>query len=117
SLMSRAGQVLVVPSLWDEPFSIVVLEGMGVGLPVAASNTGGTPEAIEDGDNGFLFPRGNFRELAAILDRLEGDRHLCERVGARARQCVLERFTLEQMVDQILAGPVEASAAARKTAA
>jgi glycosyltransferase involved in cell wall biosynthesis len=101
-LLGRSGHVLVVPSLWDEPFSIVVLEGMGVGLPVIASDTGGTAEAIEDGENGFLFPRGNFRELAAVVDRLEGDRTLCRRVGARARKCVQARFTMEQMVDQIL---------------
>jgi glycosyltransferase involved in cell wall biosynthesis len=101
--LGSAGHVLVVPSTWDEPFSIVVLEGMGVGLPVVASNTGGTAEAITDGENGFLFRRGDYRELAAVLDRLEEDRDLCRRVGARARQRVLGRFTMEHMVDQILA--------------
>jgi glycosyltransferase involved in cell wall biosynthesis len=103
-LLSTSGHVLVVPSVWDEPFSIVVLEGMGVGLPVVASNTGGTGEAIADGETGFLFARGNDRELAAVLDRLDADRALCRRVGARARQLVLQRFTLGAMVDDILAG-------------
>src|SRR6202011_2076321 len=69
-LMARTGQVLVVPSEWDEPFSIVVLEGMGVGLPVIASRTGGTGEAIVEGENGFLFPRADARALARVIDRL-----------------------------------------------
>jgi glycosyltransferase involved in cell wall biosynthesis len=102
-LLARSGHVLVVPSVWDEPFSIVVLEGMGVGLPVIASDTGGTSEAVTDGETGFLFPRGDAKALAAVVDRLEADRSLCHRVGARAREMVRRRFTMEGMVDQILA--------------
>jgi glycogen(starch) synthase len=101
-LLRDGGQVLIVPSMWDEPFSIVVLEGMGVGLPVLATRTGGTPEAIVEGENGFLFERGDSRQLAALIDRLEGDRGLCRAVGARARACVLEHFTMEKMVAQLL---------------
>ena len=99
--MARTGHVLVAPSVWEEPFSIVVLEGMGIGLPVIASNTGGTPEAIRDGDNGFLFTGGNPHELAAIIDRLDADRALCRRVGERARQCVLEDYQIARLVDQL----------------
>jgi glycosyltransferase involved in cell wall biosynthesis len=100
-LMARTGQVLVVPSEWDEPFSIVVLEGMGVGLPVIASRTGGTGEGIVDGVNGFLFPRFDSRTLAGLIDRLEEDRALCRRVGIRARQEILQRYTMEELVDTI----------------
>jgi glycosyltransferase involved in cell wall biosynthesis len=108
-LLSRSGQVLVVPSVWNEPFSIVLLEGMSVGLVVVASDTGGTGEAITDVETGFLFAGGNDQELAAILNRLDADRPLCQRVGARACQVVSTRFTMEHMVDQILAGPAQTS--------
>lgn len=101
SLIAQWGQVLVVPSVWEEPFSIVLLEGMGIGLPVVASRTGGTPEVIQDGVNGFLFPAGNAEELAATFDRLESDRALCRRVGDRARQCVLRDYRIERLVDQL----------------
>jgi glycosyltransferase involved in cell wall biosynthesis len=101
SFMARTGHVLVMPSVWQEPFSIVVLEGMGIGLPVVASDTGGTPEAIRDGDNGFLFSGGNSHELAAIIDRLDADRTLCRHVGERARQCVLRDYQIGQLVDQL----------------
>lgn len=116
-LLRESGQALVVPSAWDEPFSIVVLEGMGVGLPVIASNTGGTGEAIEDGETGFLFPRHDARALARVIDRLDADRALCRRVGARARQCVMQRFTMEGMVDQILAHVAKPAAAPLRIAA
>jgi glycosyltransferase involved in cell wall biosynthesis len=116
-LLSTRGHVLVTPSQWDEPFSIVVLEGMGIGLPVLASNTGGTGEAIVHGVNGFLFGRGRSKELAGLIDQLEGDRSLCRRIGARARQDVLERFTMERMVDQILSNLTGTAAPAQKIAA
>ncbi len=116
-LIARLGQVLLAPSVWEEPFSIVVLEGMGIGLPVIASNTGGTPEAIEDGDNGFLFTGGSSRELAAIIDRLDADRALCRRVGERARQCVLRDYQIERLVDRLESCMAGSPAEAMKLAA
>ncbi len=100
--LGKLGHVLVVPSVGDEPFGRVVLEGMALGLPVVASDGGGTAEVIRHGDTGFLFARGATAELTAVLDRLEDDRELCGRVGARARRSVLQRFTIERMVDRLL---------------
>jgi glycosyltransferase involved in cell wall biosynthesis len=116
-LLRRTGHVLLVPSIRDEPFSIVVLEGMAVGLPVIASDTGGTAEAVTDGETGFLFPRGDVKALAAVIDRLEADRPLCRRVGARAREMVRRRFTMERMVDQLLARVAAVPATGMKAAA
>jgi glycosyltransferase involved in cell wall biosynthesis len=104
SLLQGPGRVLVVPSVWDEPFSLVVLEGMGAGLPVLASDTGGTAEAVADGATGWLFPRGDTGRLAALVGRLDGDRGLCRRVGDQARRAVRQRFTLAGMADQLLDG-------------
>jgi glycosyltransferase involved in cell wall biosynthesis len=75
---------------------------MALGLPVVVSDTGGSPEAVCDGDTGFLFGRGRSDELAAVIDRLEGDREECRRVGIRARRSVLHRFTIERMVAGLL---------------
>lgn len=103
ALLARSGQVLVAPALWDEPFSLTVLEGMAAAMAVVASATGGTAEAIVDGQTGLLFPRGQVRALAEGLDRLEEDRLLGQRLARQARETVRQRFTLERMVEQILA--------------
>jgi glycosyltransferase involved in cell wall biosynthesis len=103
ALLPRLGQVLVVPSVWQEPFSLVVLEGMAAGLPVVASNTGGTPEAITDQQSGFLFNPRREQTLTDILDRLEEDRPLCHRVGSQAQEVVRRHYALEDMVDRLLA--------------
>jgi glycosyltransferase involved in cell wall biosynthesis len=116
-LLIRSGHVHVMPSVWDEPFSIAVLEAMGIGLPVVAADTGGTAEAIVDGDNGFLFGRGDYDGLAAVIDRLEGDRALCRRIGSRARECVLRRYTVELLADRLEGAMREFLVPARKAAA
>jgi glycogen synthase len=61
-------RILVVPSLWNEPFGIVALEGIACGLAVIGSAGGGLPEAI--GSCGLTFPNGDAPALAARLAEL-----------------------------------------------
>jgi glycogen(starch) synthase len=63
--------VLVVPSLYHEPFGIVALEGIACGCLVVGSQGGGLKEAI--GPCGLTFPNGDATTLAAILDLVLGD--------------------------------------------
>lgn len=58
-------RVMVVPSVWHEPFGIVALEGMACGCVVVGSACGGLPEAI--GPGGRTFPNGSARALAEAL--------------------------------------------------
>lgn len=60
-------RVMVVPSLWAEPFGIVALEGIACGCRLIGSASGGLGEAI--GDCGTVFPNGNTETLAALLKR------------------------------------------------
>jgi glycosyltransferase involved in cell wall biosynthesis len=62
--------VLVVPSLVHESFSLVALEARTAGLPVVASDVGALSELIEDGTNGLLVPPGDVGRLAAALNLL-----------------------------------------------
>ena len=64
-------RILVVPSLWNEPFGIVALEGIACGLAVVGSAGGGLPEAI--GPCGLTFPNGDAAALAARLTELLRD--------------------------------------------
>jgi glycosyltransferase involved in cell wall biosynthesis len=67
-------EILCVPSLWEEPFGNVALEGMACGCVVLGSNGGGLPDAI--GAAGLLFERGNATDLAEKLRRLLSDSNL-----------------------------------------
>lgn len=77
--------VLVFPSLWPEPLSRVLLEGLALGTPVAAMDTGGTREILHDGESGLLVQ--GVGALAQAVARLTGDAGLRQRLaeGARAR--------------------------------
>ncbi len=61
----NAHRILVIPSLWAEPFGIVALEGIACGCVVVGSKDGGLRETI--GPCGLLFPNGN---CDALIDRL-----------------------------------------------
>ncbi len=87
--------VMLVPSLWQEPFGLVIAEGMARKLPVIASNLGGPAEILTHEANGLLVTPGDEQELAMAIGRLLDDRALRERLGAAARQTVEERFTIE----------------------
>jgi glycogen(starch) synthase len=93
--------VLLIPSIWPEPFSRMVLEGMIAGTVVVASATGGTTEIVRDGENGLLFAPGDVGALAGCLQRLAADPELRQRLARAGRQTVTERFTESRMMDEI----------------
>jgi len=79
----RRAHIHVVPSRWDEPFALTILEGMACGLATIASQTGGAPEVL--GDAGMLFERDSVDGLAEILRRLVADPALRTDCARRAR--------------------------------
>jgi glycogen(starch) synthase len=93
--------ILVFPSIWDEPFSITVLEAMSSGLAVVGTPTGGSPEILRDGENALLFPKEDFKRCAEQILRLWKEPGLLEKVRLNARQTVASEFRFDQMVDAI----------------
>jgi glycosyltransferase involved in cell wall biosynthesis len=99
-LLSKS-DALVLPSIWPEPFSRSMLEGMISGLVVFATPTGGTPEIIVEGENGMLFMPNDSEGLARKIAQLAENPELHSQIGHAARQTVLERFTMSRMMDEI----------------
>jgi phosphatidylinositol alpha-1,6-mannosyltransferase len=75
-----------------EGFGIVFLEASASGLPIVATNAGGIPDAVADGETGFLVPAGDPAATAIALDRLLLDDQLAAAMGARGRRRVLQHF-------------------------
>jgi len=97
----RKFDVLLLPSLWAEPFARAVMEGMISGLVVVATPTGGTPEILIDGENGLLFEAGAAEDLAEKVVRLAADPDLRRRLARAGEQTIVERFTKTRMMDEI----------------
>jgi glycosyltransferase involved in cell wall biosynthesis len=97
-----AMDVSVLPSALPEPFGGVVLESMGMKLPVVATNIGGTPEQIENGVTGYLVKPGDAQELAAALIRLQDDPALAKTMGEVGYER-LSRFFDWQQTTKVIA--------------
>ena len=77
---------LVVPSVWEEPAGLVLVEGALAGVPLVASRVGGIPEIVRDPEEALLCPPGDPAALAAALRRtLTDPEEASKRVG-RARE-------------------------------
>ena len=97
----RKFDVLLLPSIWPEPFARVVLEGMISGLVVVATPTGGTTEILTDGENGLLVVPGDAEDLAQKIVRLAADPELRRRLALAGQQTVVQSFTRTKMMDEI----------------
>ena len=86
-------QIMVVPSLWAEPFGVVALEGIACGCVVVGSKEGGLTEAI--GPCGVTFPNGNAEALAQVLKSLlECPEHL-----SKYRACAVSHLLRHQQAE------------------
>lgn len=93
---SYRGADIVVQSSVSEAFPYSVIESMMSGVPVVATDVGGTREAI--GDTGLLVPARDPARLALALIVLAQDKKLRERLGQAARERALNFFTVARTI-------------------
>lgn len=81
-----------------EGFSNVLLEAMASGKPVIATAVGGNPEAVVEGETGYLVPVRSPQAVAEVAAKLGTNPSLRKQMGDSARKRVEENFTVERMV-------------------
>jgi glycosyltransferase involved in cell wall biosynthesis len=94
--------VVVVPSIWPEPLSRVLLESAAFGKPCVATDVGGTREVVAHGETGLLVPRDEPEALAAAIVALLRDETSRQGMGREARVRLGERFSEEKTVSALL---------------
>lgn len=77
---------LVVPSVWEEPAGLVLVEGALAGVPLVASRVGGIPEIVRDPEEALLVAPGDPGALAAALRRTLADPEVTAKRVGRARE-------------------------------
>jgi len=97
-----ASSVCVYPSSVSEPFGLTMLEALSSGKPMVVTKTGGMPEIIKDGINGFIIPVKDFESLASRINCLLGNKELRERLGHTGRQMVEQQYTKEIVAENTL---------------
>ncbi len=93
-LMAGAKATLV-PSTWDEPSPVVMMQSFSVGTPVISSDLGRRGEIVGDGGCGVVFLSGSAAGLEAAVRRVEGAEQERREMGRAARRVYEEQYSLE----------------------
>ncbi|MFB7219685.1 glycosyltransferase family 4 protein [Streptomyces sp. NPDC056227] len=102
-----AGDVFAMPcrtrrgGLDVEGLGIVYLEASATGLPVVAGDSGGAPDAVLDGETGWVVRGGSVEETADRIATLLGDPELCRRMGERGRAWVEEKWRWDLLAERL----------------
>lgn len=89
----------VLTSLHGEGVSNSILESMAWGVPVIATNSGGTPEIIEDGFNGILLDKNDADILSSKIESILDDTPKRREICVQANNTVCSRFLLKKMTE------------------
>ncbi|MBN2860527.1 MAG: glycosyltransferase family 4 protein [Sphaerochaetaceae bacterium] len=96
-----AATVVVVPSRWPEPFGMVGVEAMLRERAVIASEVGGIPDWLKDGQNGILVPPNDVEALYRALAALVSDTERSETMGKEGRILAQNLFPYERYIDTL----------------
>jgi glycosyltransferase involved in cell wall biosynthesis len=97
----HAADVFLLPSI-HEPFGIVILEAWAAGLPVIASNVGGVPSFVADGEDGLLFPSGDLPALTRLTQDVIANRDLRCRLAGSGRNKAVDQFGWEGITKRLV---------------
>jgi N-acetyl-alpha-D-glucosaminyl L-malate synthase BshA len=91
--------LMLLPSK-NESFGLVALEAMASGVPVIASDAGGLPEVVDNGETGFLAPVGDVEAMASGAIEILRDDETWRRFSRQARQSATERYGVNSIIPQ-----------------
>jgi glycosyltransferase involved in cell wall biosynthesis len=85
----------------NEGAPVVAIEAQAAGLPVVATDAGGTRTVVDDGETGFVVDIGDVDAMANRLQQLRDDDDLRTTLGTTAAKRMRSKFSIERMVDDV----------------
>ncbi|MEH2456686.1 glycosyltransferase family 4 protein [Nostoc sp.] len=92
---------VIFPSVWPEPAGLVTLEAYARYRPVIASEVGGIPEHLRDGETGILVPANNIKKLADAINELYIDHQKSRYMGEQGHALLMKEFTMDAHVKNL----------------
>ncbi|SHL12010.1 Glycosyltransferase involved in cell wall bisynthesis [Fibrobacter sp. UWT2] len=104
----KTANVFTLPAIVDskgdtEGLGVVLIEAMELGLPIVASNVGGIPDVVIDGETGILVPEKDPEALANAYKRLAAEPGLIKQLLAGAQKRINECFTWDGIIERQIA--------------
>ncbi len=104
----KTANVFTLPAIVDskgdtEGLGVVLIEAMELGLPIVASNVGGIPDVVIDGETGILVPEKDPEALASAYKRLAAEPELVKHLLAGAQKRIAECFTWDGIIERQIA--------------
>jgi len=101
----REANVFVLPAIVDhkgdtEGLGVVLIEAMELGLPIVASNVGGIPDVVVNGESGILVPEKDPVALADAIKRIESEPQFTASLLEGARNRIAECFTWDKIIER-----------------
>lgn len=96
----ETSDILILPS-YNEQMPMSILEAMGYGCPIIATNIAGIPDMVAHGENGFLFEPGHVDDMTQALKNLCTDASLREKMGRKSQELIKEKFENTKIVNQL----------------
>jgi spore coat protein SA len=96
-----AADIVILPSVWQDPCPLVVLEAMSSGACLVSSAVGGIPEILENEKNGLLVDAGDVNMLAQTVYATLTKPKIITTLGNAARQKILSGYTWEHLVNKL----------------
>jgi glycosyltransferase involved in cell wall biosynthesis len=87
--------IVIVPSVFDDPFPTTVLEGMFFCKPIIGTKVGGIPEMIKDGITGFVVERDNAADLCDKIKYFINNPDKVKEMGINGNNYFLQNFSEE----------------------
>ena len=92
---------LFVQSSLMEGLPVVLIESLGMHVPVIAPCVAGIPELVRDGETGLLFTAGNWDELASQMERAAARPGALQELAERGHSLVVEQFEIGRAVEPL----------------
>jgi glycosyltransferase involved in cell wall biosynthesis len=98
----QESRCVVVPSIWQEPFGMTVIEAFAAGRPVVAFRLGAPAETVQHGRNGLLATAGDAEGLSRQLRLLIENGREADRMGVTAREDYLTQYSPQRNYSQLI---------------